>query len=238
MLPIGKLPVPLNLIQSKLRKPISTQHRQVILHFEFCELTKHLFNVAFESPKLFSEARNLLMSRGNSEKLFRETTSSQFSANIHKLSTSQMKRATLEPIEKKQMTTGYSKSFKTGTTRGSFYEDNSGEMITVAGFMEQQKQSRPITRQFGDDVYAYYNSEEVINKPDRFEKFDQLADPQRFGKKYVFQRDIPIPDENEIRMENRLHFPQLIQDHENENTVAAHFLGGTTHNIKHIEVTI
>ncbi len=179
-----------------------------------------------------------MMSRGNSEKIFRETTSSQFSTAIHRLSTNQMKRATLEPIEKKQATTGYSKSFKTGTTKGSYHEENSGDTITVAGFMEQQKQSRPITRQFGDETYAYYNSEEVINKPDRFEKFDQLADPHRFAKKYLFKKDLPIPDENEIRMENRLYFPQIIQDHENQNTVAAHFLGGTTHNIKHIEVTI
>ena len=110
--------------------------------------------------------------------------------------------------------------------------------MTTAAFIEQLQHSRPMTRQFPDEVFEHYNSEEVVNKPDRFDKFDQFSNPKRYGKKYLFKNDISIPREDEIREDNRLQFPQIIAEQENDKTLAAHFLGVTTHNIKHVEVPL
>lgn len=113
---------------------------------------------------------------------------------------------------------------------------SSDAQFTVREFIIQMQKAQPPRNYFSDQVYEHYGSEKIINDPMRFTKYDQLADPNRFMKRNIHQKDLQIPTEQEIKQTNRLRFSENIADHENENTVAIHFLGAAAHNIKHLEV--
>lgn len=159
-----------------------------------------------------------------------------FRTSLHLLSSStRHRKRTPQPFES---TITSQKAFfsKSTVLRSSKPENPDPNHFSIRDFIIEMQKAQPPKNYFSDEVYEHYNSEEVINNPMRFTKYDQLSDPNKFMKKNIFQKDIRIPKEIEIRATNRLQFPESIEEHENEKTLAVHFLGAAEHNIKHIEV--
>ena len=163
------------------------------------------------------------------------STSTVFRTTFHMFSSSarnRVKKTLDEPSEKTQI------NFRKFASPANVKRTGSENQLTVRDFIVEMQKAQPVRNFFSNQTYEHYNSETVINPPDRFKKYQQLSDPNRFSRRNMFQQSIQIPTEVEIKHTNRLHFASNIEDHENEKTLAIHFLGAAAHNVKHLEVII
>lgn len=194
---------------------------------------------AYASPSAFNIKASSTFASTPSSPLF-NTTMHRF-ANSRKL---EMK-SPLKAIEPFKLPSPF-KISTTPTTKAnnsalSYSQHKKKEKLeekpfSVKEFIHEMQQVSPPRRYFGNEVYEHYNSDEVINKPDRFAKYDQLSDPAKFSRKNIFQKNVKVLSEESIQNSNRLCFPEKIEDYENENTLATHLLSAVSHNIKHLEV--
>jgi len=93
---------------------------------------------------------------------------------------------------------------------------------------------KPFTVEDYDGVDEYYTDEHIMNRI----YAHGFRDRAYYETKPEFIDDLKIMDEQSIKDEYRFKIPVLVSTMENNNTLAAHVLGGTWNNIKLIELSI